>query len=322
MRLLLLSFLILLANSPLSCVAESFSTQQPEIAAFIDKMVEKHHFERHSLIALIESVKKRPQKIQQTAIKTSPKPWHIYRAIFINPNRIAKGLVFWQTHQAALVRAEQTYGVPASIIVATIGIETNYGLQKGKFKVIEALVNLAFNPGYRANYFRHELEEYLLLSREQSFDPMHMMGSYAGAIGQPQFMPSSFRHYAVNFSQDGHIDLSNNETDVIGSIANYYHKNGWRKDQIVAIPASLGGGEFSFSFTRPKPISSAELMKQQPTLSNTADYRLIKLQTQYGAEYWLGGHNFNVIKRYNHSDLYAMAVYQLSYYLTLMRAPI
>lgn len=299
-------------------MADNFSRQEPEVVAFINKMVEKHHFDRTQLTNLIESVKKRPQVKQQATSKRPPKPWHIYRAVFVNPNRIAKGLAFWETYQAALARAEAIYGVPASIIVATIGIETNYGAQTGKFKVIDALVNQAFSQGYRANYFRRELEDYLLLSREQSFDPMYMMGSYLGAIGQPQFMPSSFRHYAVNFSNDGKIDLANDETDVIGSIANYYQKNGWRKNETIAMPVSAASGEFAFNLIRPKPISFTELVKKQATLSST-ESRLIKLQTQYGSEYWLGSHNFNVIKRYNHSDLYAMAVYQLSYYLNLMR---
>ncbi|MFZ2315857.1 MAG: lytic murein transglycosylase B [Gammaproteobacteria bacterium] len=301
--------------------AEFFSSQQPEIIQFIDKMVEKHNFDHQELALLLESIKKRPPTVQQAATRANPKPWHIYRSIFVNPERITQGLTFWKTHQEALDKAEKIYGIPASIIVATIGVETHYGQQKGKFKVIDALVNLAFNPGNRAHYFRKELEEFLLLSHEQHFDPFRMMGSYAGAIGQPQFMPSSFRHYAVNFSNDGSIDLSNNETDVIGSIANYYHKNGWRKNQIIAKPMSSVGGEYSFSLIRPKPISLTELIKKQltPQPDGTPDSRLLKLQTQYGSEYWLGFHNFDVIRRYNHSDLYAMAVYQLSYYLTLMR---
>lgn len=301
--------------------ADYFSSTQPEIAQFIDKMVAKHHFDRQELILLIDSIKQRPPTVQQAATRANPKPWHIYRSIFVNPERITQGLAFWKTHQAALDKAEKKYGVPASIIVATIGVETHYGKQKGKFKVIDALVNLAFNPGNRKNYFRKELEEFLLLSKEQHLDPTQVMGSYAGAIGQPQFMPSSFRHYAVNFSEDDRIDLSNNETDVIGSIANYYHKNGWQKNQMIAMPTSQTGGQYSFSLIRPKPISMTELIKKQLTPENTdlPESRLLKLQTQYGAEYWLGFHNFDVIRRYNHSDLYAMAIYQLSYYLSLMR---
>lgn len=315
-RFLLLSSALI---SQQAFAVDHFSKQEPPIAAFINLMVDKYDFDQTTLTTLIESVSKRSQPKQQITLKAVPKPWHIYRTIFVNPTRIANGLDFWKNHQAALDRAEKIYGIPASIIVATIGIETNYGRQTGKFKVLDALVNLAFSNNRRASFFRRELKEYLLLSREQAFDPKYMMGSYAGAIGQPQFMPSSFRYYAVDFSHDGHIDLSTNETDIIGSIANYYHKNGWHRNEVIATPISIAGGEFAFNLIRPKPISLTTLVKTQTIPPNTAGTSLIKLQTQYGSEYWLGWHNFNVIKRYNHSNLYAMAVYQLSYYLNLMR---
>lgn len=291
-----------------------------DVRNFIKELVKKYQFDEKWLVDIFKQVKIRPKVIQKVRFPLESKPWYTYRRIYVTDQRILDGIRFWEEYQTFLNRAEEIYGVPASIIVATIGIESRYGKNKGYYPVIDALVNLAFSET-RPQFFRKELEEFLLLTRELHLDPLKVMGSYAGAIGQPQFMPSSFRYYAVNFSGHETIDLSNDVADVIGSIANYYHKNGWWRNKPIAFPVSLSGGKYQFSFDHPKNISLSELIEkgEKPADFYNEKPKLIVLTNHYGNEYWYGFHNFDVIKRYNHSELYAMAVYQLSYHLTVMR---
>jgi membrane-bound lytic murein transglycosylase B len=310
-----------LALSPIAALADSYFTQRADVQAFISEMVKKHHFKRQELVTLFDGVKPRPKVIKQIKAPLEKKPWNTYQRLFVTEWRIREGVAFWKKYADTLKRAEQTYGVPASIIVATIGIETKYGRNTGEYPVIDALVNIAFGDTGRNKYFRSELKEFLLLTREQHLDPKKVTGSYAGAIGQPQFMPSSYRNYAVNFSGSGKIDLSHSEVDVIGSIANYYQKHGWETNKPVAIPASTQGGKYQIRFMRPRSLSKSELIESGVIPANLKHekYTIIPLQGYYGNEYWLGFHNFNVIKRYNSSDLYAMAVYQLSYYINELK---
>ena len=282
-------------------------------------MVKKHHFEQAELVALFNTVKIRPKVIKSIKAPLEQKPWHTYQLLFVTEWRIREGVEFWQKYREVLERAEKIYGVPASIIVATIGIETKYGRYTGEYPVLDALTNIAFGDTTRSAFFRSELEQFLLLTREQHLDPRKVYGSYAGAIGQPQFMPSSYRNYAVNFSGSGKIDLSHNEVDVIGSIANYYKKHGWLTDQPVAIPASINGGKFQLHLTNRRSISTSELIESGIVPDKSLKFKVIELQGYYGNEYWLGFRNFDVIKRYNPSNLYAMAVYQLSYYITVLK---
>lgn len=293
---------------------------RPAVKTFINQMVKKHKFNEAELIRLFNTVKIRPTVIQKIKAPLEQNPWHTYQMLFVTEWRIREGVKFWDKYQKALERAEDIYGVPASIIVATIGIETKYGKYTGEYPVLDALANLGFGDTPRAPFFRKELEEFLLLAREKDLDPRKILGSYAGAIGQPQFMPSNYRKYAVNFSGSGKVDLSHNEVDIIGSVANYYQKHGWIKNQVIAVPASINGGKYQMHFTRNRSLSHSELMEAGaiPNLKNQS-YRVIQLRGFYGNEYWLGFHNFNVITRYNSSDLYAMAVYQLSYYITELR---
>lgn len=306
---------------PVNQASSPFIDRQ-DVKLFIANMVATYQFSQPELADLFKAVKVRPIILKHAS--TSPESWYRYQLRLLSDLRVWQGVQFWDQNADILARAEAQYGVPASIIVATIGIETKYGRDKGNFRVIDALVNLAFNPSHRAAYFKKELIDFLLLTKEQHLNPLEIMGSYAGAIGQPQFMPSSYRHYAVNFSGQGSIDLTSNEADVIGSIANYYHKNGWQTNQAVAAPVSLANGAFQLGLSRPRPISLFELINhgfithEQLTL-NGKKYNTLILQSNYGNEYWYTFHNFNVIKRYNHSDWYAMAVYQLSYYITMMR---
>lgn len=321
---MLIRFLLILALWFLPFVIyadDNFSTR-PEVIAFINQMVKQYQFNKPELIALFKAVKVRPKVIQHIKAPLEQSTWRTYQMMFVTETRIRQGVEFWSKYHEALERAEKTYGVPASIIVATMGVETKYGRNTGDYRVIDALVNLGFGYSPRAKFFRNELKEFLLLSREQHLDPLKVMGSYAGAIGQPQFMPSSYRYYAINFSGSGKTDLSHNVVDVIGSIANYYHKHGWKTNQAVAIPASLQGGRYQLHLTRAGSISHSELVQSglvQRNYLNDKNYKLIELQGYYGREFWLGFHNFDVIKRYNPSDLYAMAVYQLSYYISVLR---
>lgn len=319
---MIIRFLLILCLVFLPCAsrADMNFVHRPDVQTFIKHMVKTYKFSDNELESLFNNVKVRPKVIQKLKAPLEQKPWYTYQMLFVTEWRIREGVIFWNKYEKELERAEQIFGVPASVIVATIGIETKYGNFTGEYPVIDALSNLAFGDTSRAGFFRKELEQFLLLTREQHLDPKKVFGSYAGAIGQPQFMPSSYRRYAVNFSGSGKIDLSNNTVDVIGSVANYYLKHGWQKNQAVAVPASMKGGIYQMHLARTRTISNFELMKRGvvPDLKHQ-EYRVIQLQGSYGNEYWLGFHNFNVIKRYNASDLYAMAVYQLSYYITELR---
>jgi len=306
--------------------AEISFINKPEVQRFVDEMAKKYQFDRGYLFALLDKVKVRPAIIQSVKTPLEQKPWSTYKILFVTESRIRDGAKFWKKYATALKKAEEEYNVPASIIVATIGVETKYGKNTGNYRVIDALVNLGFSSSPRANFFKEELKEFLLLAREQQLDPLSVMGSYAGAIGQPQFMPSSYRRYAVSFSGNPSIDLSNNQLDVIGSIANYYHKKGWTNEQPVALPLSLKSNKFQvlMDTNNEQPAFSQLDLAKYGILHNDKFFpnqkvKLIELEGRFGKEYWLGFHNFDVIRRYNPSDLYAMAVYQLSYYITQVK---
>lgn len=323
LRKLLAMFIIATLSSANIYAEESFGNN-PQVKTFIKQMAKKHKFfKEKELQALFNDVKVRPTVMRSIRAPLEENPWYRYQMMFVTEWRIREGVNFWNKYAEALERAEKTYGVPASIIVATIGVETKYGRNTGNYRVIDALTNIGFSNSSRAKYFKNELEEFLLLSHEHHLNPLKVYGSYAGAIGQPQFMPSSYRHYAINFSGSGKIDLSHNVIDVIGSIANYYNKNGWKNNQPVASPASVNGyqhfrlpwGRQTTTVTR---YSNYGILKDHYNTKGQKS-KLIELKGHYQNEYWLGFHNFDVIKRYNTSTLYAMAVYQLSEYISTVR---
>lgn len=322
--LTILNFFLIVANK---VYAEDGFLARHDVQEFIQLMVQKHHFNQAKLKKIFAEVKVRPQIMQRMNKPFEKQPWLTYQMLFVTKNRIEKGVEFWQKHQKTLSKAETMFGVPASVIVATIGIETKYGERKGDFRVIDSLTNIAFSDSMRAGFFRKELEQFLLLTREEKLDPLKILGSYAGAIGQPQFMPSSYRHYAINFSKSGKTDLMDDEVDVIGSIANYYKKNGWHTDGPVAVRAFKIGSRYNYLKHKQKieePLTVAEasrlgLITKTNQLNDTLKVKVIELESNYAKEYWLGFHNFNVIKRYNSSDLYAMAVYQLSTFIEQTR---
>jgi len=308
--------LAFLAGFTPQCAAQA--PLEPEVADFIDEMVGKHQFRRAELARLFAKVQPRPSIIRAMTAPATAKPWHEFRGIYVNRIRIEGGVKFWRVHASAVERASREYGVPQELIVATIGIETHYGRNTGSFRVLEALATLAFQYPPRAEFFRRELEEYLLLAREAGLDPMAVRGSYAGAIGIPQFLPSSYRAYAVDFDRDGVRDLIGTPADAIGSVANYYRQYGWREGEAVAVPAEASGSSVDtakIGDIKPQtPVGELRRRGVVPlaAVGDEAEAALFVVETENGPRYWLGLNNFYVITRYNRSINYAMAVWELA----------
>ncbi len=320
-KLFLLRFIgfIWLACVSLSSWADY--TTHPEFVKFSADMQQRYQFSQADLMRWFSQANKQDAIIAAISKPAEQsKTWGDYRKIFITPQRTGQGIIFWKKHQATLKKASQTYQVPESIIVAIIGVETFYGRNTGKHRVIDALATLAFDYPPRADFFRTELAEFLLLSRENHLDPLQATGSYAGAMGYSQFISSSYRNYAVDMNDDKIVDLHNPQ-DAIGSVANYFQKNGWKPNTLVVLPATVTPEDnfTTATYTAEKPsLSLSELQKKgiQSATANTLDpstpATLLVLQGEQNKEYWLGFKNFYVITRYNRSPLYAMAVYQLS----------
>lgn len=294
----------------------------PAALALMDELVEEQDFDREQLRVVFSGAQR--QESILTAISRpaeKSKPWYQYREIFLNDKRLEQGIQFFHEHRAALERAERETGVPAEIIVAIIGVETSYGRIMGSYRVIDALSTLAFDYPRRSEFFTAELKNYLILTRQQGFDPLALKGSYAGAMGYGQFMPSSYLNYAVDFDGDGVEDIWNNPTDAIGSVANYFRGHGWRKGETVVVPATVQGEVPEQWFVQGRNNLTPEHTVAQfaeagvtakQSLDPAALATAMKFQLRNGYEYWLGLHNFYVITRYNHSAMYAMSVYELS----------
>jgi peptidoglycan lytic transglycosylase B len=305
--------LMLLWSGP-AAPATAPNALRPEVESFIAEMVSKHQFERETLRRAFRQVQPQPAIIRAMTAPATARPWYEFRSRAVDPN-IDGGVRFWEENAATLARASREYGVPEEIIVATIGIETRYGRQTGSFRILDALSMLAFDYPQRAEYFRKELEEYLLLTREAGLDLPNVRGSYAGAIGLPQFLPSSYRKYAVDFDGDGRRDLGA-PADSIGSIANYYQSFGWKPGQAIVVPA-VGSGIDSMVDSGVKPsVKVAEFKRRGITplrpVSDDAEAVLFAVETESGPAYWLGLQNFYVITRYNRSINYAMAIQELA----------
>jgi membrane-bound lytic murein transglycosylase B len=338
----------------------------PGIPEFIDEMVAKHKFKRAELESVFDHAQHVPAVIDAISRPSTSKPWLEYRANFVNPQRIKLGLEFWHRYRKTLLHAEKKYDVPREIIVAVIGVETVYGQDTGNFRTLDALTTLAFDYPPRADFFRSELENFLLLAREQQLDVLAIRGSYAGALGIPQFMPSSYRTYAVDFNGNRRINLMSEAKDAIGSVANYLKGFGWNSDapgvsqsagagkslphkrQVramppIAVPALVSEEICAGEITTPRTLAewSAEGIVPGVNLAEDQSARLIdftvgesdeKLLTDplairpgeqttpakslvmsgHNKEFWLVFNNFEVIRRYNNSDFYAMSVFQLA----------
>lgn len=304
--------------------------QWAEVTDFINQMVEKHGFDRTELETAFRRVRYLDTAIQlvKPAPPGRPKNWRAYRARFIDPIRIEAGVSFWDSYADALARAEERFGVPAEIIVGILGVETIYGRNTGNFRVLDALTTLAFdypatpNRAARMAFFRRELENTFLLARDTGVDPFSLFGSFAGAIGWPQFMPGSVRKFAVDFDEDGKIDLRNSPVDAVGSIANFLVEHGWQRGEPIVFPANISqaepnrawemfigqGLEAKFSIDELKGAGVSPLVEPPAGMP----FGLVDLQNGTEAtEYWLGTKNFFAITQYNRSFFYAMSVVDL-----------
>ncbi|MBM3391044.1 MAG: lytic murein transglycosylase B [Betaproteobacteria bacterium] len=311
---------------PGQAVADGGFVDRPEVRDFIDDMQARHGFGRTELNRLFRKLTPQPRALLAIAPPKDPvaKSWQAYRARFIESARVEGGLRFWDRHLTMLEAARQRYGVPEEVIVAIIGVETIYGRNKGRFPTLATLATLAFDYPPRADLFLRELEALLLLARETGSDPLAFQGSFAGALGIPQFLPSSVRNWGVDFDGDGQVDLNGSAADAIGSVANFLASHGWESDGPIAHPAQVEGTRheelldgavlprLAFSDMRGYGVS-AHGAPDAPCV-------LVDLVTPNAAtEYWLGFRNFYVITRYNRSSFYAMAVFALSQELLARR---
>lgn len=295
------------------------NTELPGVDDFIAQMVEKHQFNESELKQVFGQVEVKEdilKAISRPAEKS--KPWYEYRQIFITDKRIQGGVEFWQQHAAELAQAEKEFGVPAEIIIAILGVETRYGGNVGSYRVIDALSTLAFRYPPRSKFFTSELEHFLVLTREEDMSRLDPVGSYAGAMGLGQFMPSSYRAYSVDFDHDGKRDIWTNRTDAIGSIANYLARHGWVAGESIAHrtkllkdrPEALLDKGTKPSLTRQQLSDAGFTLAELPAEADKL--AVISLTQPEGEEYWLTRQNFYSITRYNHSHMYAMAVTQLA----------
>jgi len=311
---LVLYLLILFAGSSVQAI----DVGDPEVRDFIDSMVSEHAYDRDTLENVLQQATSQEtilEAIARPAERT--KEWHEYRDIFLTDARVKAGAAFWREHSEALDRISKETGVDVEILVGIIGVETYFGRRTGNYRVLDALVTLAFEYPPRSKFFRNELEQFLLLVREEEMEAIDATGSYAGAMGRPQFMPSSYRAYAVDSSADGKRDIWTNWADVIGSVANYFVRHGWRSNNQVVAQASL-----SHQWRGDPPENTLKPQETVTSLSHQGvlfvtdlagdqQSQLLTLIGDDGEEYWVGFHNFFVITRYNRSVMYALAVHQL-----------
>ena len=313
------TLLVLLALLAWPAWAKGSYAEREEVQEFIRSLAVKHGFAEQDLRYLFSRVRRAEPVLE--AIKPPPpkaRSWEEYRGNFVNEKRIAAGVEFWKKNRRALERAEASYGVPAQYIVAILGVETFYGRNTGRYRVVDALTTLAFDYGPRGQYFKGELEQYLLLAREQGKDAFAMRGSYAGAIGIPQFMPSSTRRYAVDFDGNGAIDLRRSPADAIGSVANFLKEHGWQPGGEVLLGAKVEGDAW-----RPLADGSVDPKHAQADLRAAGvevegmpegvRAVLVELETpDKPSDYRICLHNFWVLTRYNRSAFYATVVHDLA----------
>lgn len=309
----------ILISSPV-LAKESLPEKAPTNAKdFSVYMAKKHGFTQDYISQALNKASKRQSILDAMSRPAEGKDWYEYRPIFLGEKRIKKGAEFWKKHKDTLERAEKEFQVPAEVIVAIIGVETFYGKIQGTFPVIDAISTLAFHYPKRAKFFASELEQYFILAREQGWQLDHHKGSYAGAMGMGQFIPSSYRHYTVDFDGDGKINLFDNPVDAIGSVANYFHKHKWVLNEPVAeyLP-SLEPALSKRFFNKPlKPKFTVGQLENaginlKADLSKEDKAGIYHFKQKSSVDNWAGYHNFYVITRYNRSPMYAMAVHQLS----------
>ncbi|MBS1141548.1 MAG: Lytic murein transglycosylase [Proteobacteria bacterium] len=312
-------FLVTLATLANAAPTSQTFADDPAAIEFARDLEQRHGFKADEIISLFAQTRPNAKVVQLIKPPSSPlqRSWERYRPRFLNDRRIDGGVRFWQENSVQLAKAQALYGVPAEIIVSIIGVETEYGRNMGGFRVLEALATLAFNYPPRAEFFRTELEQFLLLTRENNLDPLAVKGSFAGAIGIPQFMPGSQRRYAVDFDGDQKVDLGNSVDDAIGSVGRFLEQHGWQAGQPIAVPAITTGTPdpaLIQAGIRPS-LKVGELAEKgvRAEIDPEISAALIDLVSPgHETEYWLGFDNFYVITRYNRSSFYAMSVFQLA----------
>lgn len=304
--------------------AHALDVSKPDVRNFIDAMARDHSYDRQTLEGILQRA-----EVQDRILEAIAKPaektlvWYEYRKIFLTEERIRAGADFWREHSDKLERISTETGVPVEILVGIIGVETYFGRITGNYRVLDALATLAFEYPPRAEFFRGELEDFLLLVREEGMDAADATGSYAGAMGRPQFMPSSYRAYAVDSSADGKRDIWSDWADVIGSIANYFVRHGWKANEQIVAQAMLSNqwrGETPENSLTPKETVASLSHQGVLFVTNHPEDdqgQLLTLAGEDGDEYWVGFHNFFVITRYNRSVMYALAVHQLGQEIAL-----
>ena len=308
----------LLVYGPSPVAGSAALDPETEIEPFVARMAENHGVPAHRTRALLTQARVLDPVLEAIQRPAERKPWHKYRKIFITEKRIVRGAEFWRAHAHALTRAEEKYGVPPEIIVAIIGVESFYGVHRGRFRVLDSLATLGFRYPKRSAFFLSELEAFVLLCEDERLDAQGVEGSYAGAMGIAQFISSSYRRYAIDFDGNGARDLMRSPEDAVGSIANYLSEHGWRPGAAIAVPAEVEGDAFravveqgmkphaSLASIRASGVSFATYAAEEEQGA------LLEFEIRNGHEYWVGLTNFYVITRYNHSRLYALAVLQLA----------
>ena len=320
LRACALSFAVTATATATAAATKQYAGRK-DVRQFIVQMAEKHGFVENELQSLFGQARFQPAIIAAITPPAAPRArsWQAYRALFLTPERIRAGIAFREQQRDALTRAVDLYRVPEEIIVAIIGIETVYGRNTGSYRVIDALSTLAFDYPPRAEFFRAELEQFLLYARDAGIDTLALKGSYAGAIGIPQFMPGSYRRYAVDHDGDGKRDLSGSVSDAIGSVANFLKAHGWQAGQPVAFPAQVQGGNYqelvdagvkpAYDFGERADFG----VNAAGDARADASFALIELATPGAAsEYLVAFNNFYVLTRYNRSSMYAAAVLELA----------
>jgi len=294
-------------------------SQQEDVQAYFKIMIEKHQFDEKQLVTWFDQI-----HYQESIIKALYRPaertktFQSYKPMFVSDKTLTKGEAFYNEYKVAFDRAEKEYGIPAEVILSIIAIESRFGKNQGSYRVIDALATIGFFDPKRERYFKKELTEFLLFARKQGISPFDVKGSYAGAMGYTQFMPSSLRAYGVDFDDDGHTDIWNNPVDAIGSVANYFRKHRWQEGRDVTVQANVTGDKYETALTRKLKLNTTvgetQSLGWSPVTPMKQDEPVLpfKIETANGMEYWYGLKNFYVITRYNHSLVYAMTVHHLS----------
>ncbi len=310
--------LLLIAASTAAYAGEY--EQRDEVQAFAQEMQDRYGFKKADVLSILAQAEKKQNILEAIARPAEKaKPWKEYRKIFMTDARVNGGADFWLAHEQDLQSASERYQVEPEMIVSIIGVETSYGKNTGSYRVIDALSTLAFDYPPRSAFFRQELQNFLLLAREQNHDPLTLTGSYAGAMGYGQFMPSSYRNFAVDANGDGFADIWKNTSDAIASVANYFKQHGWKKGEPVLARANVStdfdkaligaGFKPQYTLTELAPRGVAPVVDGLGANSKAV---LLSQEGDYGTEYWLGFDNFYTITRYNNSSMYAMAAKQLA----------